>query len=121
MAINQHKPVRSETIANDREGLLNLKRLPDYAPVNRALTVESIESIEVRLRKAEEEEILAAKALEAARSARITAEWEFHNTMLGAKAVVVGQYGANSEAVQAIGLKKKSEYRRPVRRRSSTI
>ena len=37
--------------------------------------------------------------------------------ILGVKATVIGQYGHNSDAVQAIGLKKKTDYRRPGRRR----
>jgi hypothetical protein len=39
--------------------------------------------------------------------------------MLRAKATVIGQYGANSDAVQALGLKKKTDYGRPARRRNS--
>jgi hypothetical protein len=30
----------------------------------------------------------------------------------------MGQYGSDSDAVQALGLKKKSDYRRPARRTS---
>ena len=117
MAINEHKPVRPETIASDREALVMLKKLADYAPVNSAFSIEALEALDAQLREAEQALIVAEKALAAARAARIAAEWELHNAMLGAKTVVVAQYGANSEAVQSIGLKKKALYRRPSRRR----
>ncbi len=42
------------------------------------------------------------------------AEWRFHEVMLGAKDQVIAQYGVNSDQVQALGLKKKSERKRPV-------
>ena len=121
MALNQHRPVARKILAGDREGLITLKRMPDYAPVTHKLSVESIVTIEAGLRTAEEEEVHALKAYEAARATRIAAEWEFHNAMLEAKSVVMGQYGVNSEEVQALGLKKKVEYRRPVRRHSDAM
>ena len=46
-------------------------------------------------------------------------EWEFHNAMLGAKMQVTAQFGDDSDEVQAIGLKKKSEYKAPTRRKQS--
>ncbi|MDZ8107422.1 MAG: hypothetical protein RM338_17635 [Nostoc sp. DedQUE12a] len=48
-------------------------------------------------------------ALDAAR----LAEWEFHNTVLAMKEVIRGQYGSDSDQAQAVGLKKKSDRKRP--------
>jgi hypothetical protein len=53
----------------------------------------------------------------AADAARL-AEWEFHNTVLAMKEVVRGQYGLDSDQAQAIGLKKKSDRKRPTRKKS---
>jgi hypothetical protein len=44
------------------------------------------------------------------------AEWDFHNTMLAVKEQVIAQFGKNSDQVQALGLKKKSEYKAPARK-----
>jgi len=44
------------------------------------------------------------------------AEWDFHDAMLGVKEQVVAQYGNDSDAVQSLGLTKKSERKSPVRR-----
>ena len=92
----------------------------DYAPSNRAISVDAVSALEEQLRRAEESEILANKALAAARDARDAAGWELHNAMLSVKATVIGQYGHNSDAIQALGLKKKADYRRPARRRTTT-
>ncbi|MFN6566169.1 hypothetical protein [Dendronalium sp. ChiSLP03b] len=53
----------------------------------------------------------------AADAARL-AEWEFHNAVLAMKEVVRGQYGSDSDQAQAVGLKKKSERKRPTRKKS---
>jgi hypothetical protein len=116
MANNQTKSPSSATTESDRAALVALRVLTDYAPSNPAIGIESLNALEARLRQAEEAELLASKALAAARDARVAASWELHNAMLSAKAAVIGQYGHNSNAVQAIGLKKKSDYRRRVRR-----
>jgi hypothetical protein len=44
------------------------------------------------------------------------AKWEFHNTMLAVKEQVIAQFGKNSDQAQALGLKKKSEYKAPTRK-----
>jgi hypothetical protein len=120
MAANQNEPLRSGIIESDRASLVALKQLSDYVPPNPALRIEALGALEARLRQAEEAEILARAALDAARDARVAAGWELHNAILSAKALVVGQYGANSDAVHSLGLKKKSDYRRPSRRSNGT-
>jgi hypothetical protein len=40
--------------------------------------------------------------------------------MLNVKTAVTAQYGPDSNVIQSLGLKKKSDYRRPTRRRSTT-
>jgi hypothetical protein len=58
----------------------------------------------------------AVQALATARDLAAAAEWALHDGMLGAKAQVIAQYGPDAHAVQLLGLKRKSERRRPVRR-----
>ncbi|MBD2210677.1 hypothetical protein H6G64_00195 [Calothrix sp. FACHB-156] len=64
--------------------------------------------------QAENEKLTIYRA--AADAARL-AEWEFHNTILAMKEVVRGQYGSDSDQAQAVGLKKKSDRKRPSRRK----
>jgi hypothetical protein len=56
----------------------------------------------------------------AADAARL-AEWEFHNAVLAMKEVIRGQYGSDSDQAQAVGLKKKSDRKRPNRKKSVAI
>jgi hypothetical protein len=39
-----------------------------------------------------------------------------HDSLLGAKTQMVAQYGSDAHELQLVGLKRKSERRRPVRR-----
>jgi hypothetical protein len=68
------------------------------------------------MEQAQQAEVRALQALAAARDAVAAAEWALHEGILGAKAQVIAQYGPDSHAMQLMGLKRKSERRRPVRR-----
>jgi hypothetical protein len=50
--------------------------------------------------------------LKAAADAARQAEWDFNNSVLGMKEAVRAQFGPDSNEAQAIGYKKKSEYKR---------
>lgn len=69
-------------------------------------------------KQAETEKLTLYRA--AADAARL-AEWEFHNAVLAMKEVIRGQYGSDSDQAQAVGLKKKSERKRPNRKKSDAI
>lgn len=100
----------------DRDTVLALQDMADYRPHNPTHDIESLTTLEAMLTQAEQAERRAQIALEAARDKAIAAAHAFHDATLGAKAEVIAQYGANSSAVQAIGLKRKSDRRRPSRR-----
>jgi hypothetical protein len=48
-------------------------------------------------------------------------QWEFHDAILGVKNQVKAQYGADSDEVAALGLKKKSERRPPTRATKASV
>ncbi len=52
------------------------------------------------------------------RDEAVAAEVEYHNAILRSRDQVVAQFGKDSNEVQAVGLKKVSEYRKPKRRKS---
>ena len=56
---------------------------------------------------------------DAARDAANAAEWAFHNLILNAKDQVKAQFGADSDEWQALGMRKKSERKKPSARRVS--
>jgi hypothetical protein len=108
------------TLDTDRNTLLALQDVADYTPRNPAYSVPTLAMLEAALTQAEQAERRARIALDTAREQAIEAAHQFHSATLGAKAEVIAQYGANSAAVQAIGLKRKFERRRPTRRPSSS-
>jgi len=116
MANNSNKRLPQAVIEADRAALVALRQLADYAPSNPALSIEALCALDERLRKAAEAESLAEKQYAAACDAREAAQWSLHDAMLGAKAEVIVQFGADSDAIQALGLKKKSKRRRPMPR-----
>ena len=108
------------TLEADRETMLALQDMHDYQPRNPSYSVATMVALEVALTQAEQAERRARIALDAARDQAIAAAHAFHDAALGAKAEVIAQYGADSSAVQAIGLKRKSERRRTTRRSNSS-
>ncbi|HEU5014277.1 MAG TPA: hypothetical protein VFT66_17265 [Roseiflexaceae bacterium] len=116
MAFNQTRRLSGPEMQADEDALLAIKQLPDYKPINPSYNTERLSVLEAALNQAEQEERRLANALAAARDTATAAAWELHNAVLGAKTQVIAQYGPDSNEVQSLGLKKKSERKRPVRR-----
>ena len=119
MAIVPARRLNPDIIALDRTALLSLLDMHDYAPLNQAYSHEALRALDAALEQAEQEELRARNALAAARDASLAAAHALHEAILGAKAQVIAQYGSDSASVQAVGLKKKSERKRPARRRTA--
>jgi hypothetical protein len=109
--------IRATTLEEDREILQAIADMGDYAPINAAHSPAALQELEADLTWAEQEEGRARRAYELARDRAMAAARRFHDAVLSAKAQVVVQYGPDSPALKAIGLKRKSEYKRPPRRR----
>ena len=120
MAKNQTRRITFGVLSVDRKAFAALQALAGYAPSNQAYTTENIKAARDRMEDLQREAIQAEAAAVAKRDAATAAEWEFHNAMLGAKTQVTAQFGPDSNEVQAMGLKKKSEYKSPVRRKQPT-
>jgi hypothetical protein len=113
----RHSRISEAILDADRAALRAIADMSDYAPSNGAIATAALQQLETTLALAELQEERARRAADDARDAAIAAGRQFHELMLVARAQVVGQYGHNSRAVEAIGYKKKSEHRRPARRR----
>ncbi len=115
-AKNQTRRLRPIQLQADQNALTAIQALSDYQPANPAYRAEKLGAALSSMQAAQQAEINAANALASARDAAVAAEWSFHNAMLGTKTQVVAQYGDDSDQAQALGLKKKSERKAPVRR-----
>ena len=67
----------------------------------------------VAMTAAQTEEVKQEGLAAGARDTANAAEWAVHNFILGMKTQIIAQYGEDSDQVQAIGLKKKSERKKP--------
>jgi hypothetical protein len=121
MAKNETKRLRPAQVQTNKDSFAALKNIADYAPANPAYTVAKIQSSETGLNNKAQVESQANAAAAAARDDSVANEWEHHNLMLGARDQVVAQYGRDSNEAQAVGLKKKSEYKTPGRKKTTPV
>lgn len=119
MARHQTIRIRPAYLKADQQAYVALQSIRDYAPINPAYARDKVQAGFEALQSARENMIRLQQELDAARDCTVAAEWEFHNLMLGAKGQVIAQYGDSSNEIQSMGLKKKSEYKPPVRPRRS--
>ena len=117
MAKNETRPLRPAQLAADRDAFDALQGIENYTPANPAYTTEKIKALHDRVDDAQREATQAQADADAKRAALMAAEWEFHNAMLGTKVQVDAQFGSNSDQVASLGMKKKSEYKSPTRRK----
>ncbi len=110
------KELNNDTVANDA-----LKGIESYAPANPRCSVANLQILYTTMVAAQATETRADAALRAARDKAISAEWSFHNTILASKDQVKAQYGKDSNELQSIGLKKASEYKRPIHKKRLAV
>lgn len=117
MAKKQTTRLRPDALSTDQKALAALQAISDYSPANAAYTKDALAAKQQAMKTAQDAEAQAQAAMAAARDAANAAEWDFHNAILGAKDQVIAQYGDDSDQVQSLGLKKKSEYKTPTGRK----
>ena len=105
-----------DEIKADRKALLALKNIGDYAPTNPTHSLDALAALEEALEHAEQARLSAEKNLVAARDRAMTAALMLHDALLGVKAQVLAQYGPDSYEIESLGLKRRSERKRPARR-----
>lgn len=120
MAKNQSRRIISAILSDDREAFDALQGITNYAPVNQAYKTENIKAVRDHMDDLLREAIQAQAAADAKRDAANAGEWDFHNAMLGAKVQVEAQFGPDSDEFASLGMKKKSNYKSPSRRKKTT-
>ena len=116
MAKNQNKRLTPTQMQADLDAYTALQGIATYTPANATYTLEAISEKMGAMKGAQDTELAAQVALATARDAAAATEWDFHNFMLAAKEQVIAQFGKSSDEVQALGLKKKTEYKAPARK-----
>lgn len=116
MGKNETRRLNPAVLADDLEILAALKDVQNYTPANSAYTVTALDAINNRRIAAHDTEVQTSAAAESARDDHVAVQWELHNALLGAKDQITAQFGKDSNEVQSMKLKKKSEYKNPTRK-----
>jgi hypothetical protein len=111
MAKNETKRLKPAAIQADIASYEALQGITDYAPANEAYKMEKLTTSRNTVSSKQQKETQDNGTAAASRDGAVGAEWDFHNLMLGAKDQVIAQFGRDSDEAQAVGLKKKSEYK----------
>jgi hypothetical protein len=119
MTKNQHKRLPPGKIEADENGFAALQKITGYTPINSTYSLDAISSAHEELRNLRRAAAEALAEAQAARESAVAKEWEFHNLMLGVKEQIIAQFGKDSGEVEALGLKRKSDYKPPKRRSSA--
>lgn len=106
-----NKRLPSTVLQADLDSFAALQAISTYNPMNNDYKLDSITDIKDQMEESQTTETQALAAANSARDNATAKEWEFHERMLGAKDQVKAQFGVNSNELQAIGLKKKSDYK----------
>ena len=113
MAKDETRRLSDSTLRRGKDALIAIGKAAGYAPVNTDCTLAKLQTSQTSMTDAQTAETEARKALQTAEDNARDAEWGFHNLMLAAKDQIKAQFGSDSNEVQSVGLKKKSEYKRP--------
>jgi hypothetical protein len=115
------RKLTAQVIQQDIDAFNGLGSIPTYTTQRSAATPEALktayQTMQARRQAEKEQEALYQAAVDATRAA----EWEFHNAVLAMKEIVRGQFGSDSNEARAVGLKKKSERKKPVRKKSTPV
>lgn len=113
MAKNQQRKLSLKKLSNNQITFDALKGIENYSPSNPDYTLAGMQKRYDAMMKAQGNKAQAEAALKTARDLEVEAQWGFHNALLQCKDLVKGQFGKNSNEVQALGLKKPVDYKKP--------
>lgn len=113
MGKNESRRLNPATLTQDLEILAALNDIQNYAPSNPAYTQPANNTINTQRLAAYDTEGQTSAPADAARDDHVAVQRKLHKALLGAKDQVTAQFGPDSNEVQAMKLKKKSEYKNP--------
>jgi hypothetical protein len=117
MADRNTKKLSPKLLQDDLDAFAALEAITDFAPSNAKFTKTSGTDTKSAMVAAQTKAVQDEAKAKASRDSAVLAEWEFHDYIRNAKIQVKAQYGENSDELQAVGLKKKSEYKNPIKKK----
>jgi hypothetical protein len=89
-----------------------LETFEDYEPKNPAYSIANVKAKKTAMQAQQTSEVQAKVKAESEKDDAIDLEWEFHEMIQGVDTQAIAQYGEDSNQIQALGLKKKSDYKK---------
>ena len=114
--LNFSRRIPARTISADINAYHGLSAITKYISTRPEASAKSIEQAYDSMIAKQKKEVELTATMKSAVDAARQAEGEFHAAVLAMKESVRGQFGSDSDEAQAVGYKKKSEYKRPRRR-----
>lgn len=115
---NTNRRLSPQNLHQDIDAYNGFKTIDSYSTKRNNATPEALQQAYQTMLIQQQVETEKLALYRAAADAAQLAEWEFHNAVLAMKEVVKGQFGSDSDEAQAVGLKKKSDRKRPMRQRT---
>ena len=120
MADAKTRPLTPKQLQDDLDSYAALKNIGGYNPSNPDYDLGHGKTAKDAMTAAEEKSAQDAATAAASRDNEVAAQWAFHDYILGTKTQVKAQFGESSNEIQALGLKKKSEYKSPAKKKGGT-
>ncbi len=114
--VNFSRRIPTKTLSTDINAFHGLSTIIGYRTTRPEATDANLNGAYQAMLDSQKREAELNATLKAATDAARQSEVEFHAAVLAMKESVRGQFGPNSDEAQAVGYKKKSEYKRPRRR-----
>ena len=93
--------------------------LGDYKPANEDYSKALLDAARADMLAKQKQETQDFGTWQASRDEACAAEWKYNDMIRGGRTQVKAQYGENSNELQKVGLKKKSEYKAKTRKPKS--
>ncbi len=115
MAERNTRKLSPKVLQEDLDAFAGLQGLTGYAPANSDYSIANGLTIKTKMQESQAKDVQDKAISDASRDAKVLDEWTFHDYVRNAKQQVKAQFGENSDEVQSVGLKKKSEYKNPAK------
>lgn len=116
MADPKTKRLKPSALKENIESNDAIDGFEDYDPSNKDFTKKKINASRANMVERQAKETQSYGIYLADRDVSVAAEHEHNDMIRGERTQVKAQYGENSDQVQAVGLKKKSEYKSKTRK-----
>lgn len=115
MAKDQTRRMRPAQIEEAKAVVAALQKIANYTSSNPKFSLASAIAAVTAMNNSQAAETQAEAALMSARDKANSDEWALWDITLGIKNQVIAQFGEDSLELQALGYKRKSEYKSPKR------